>query len=62
LRWLLAALPSSRVVTAPFCHLNNDLLDGLVIVPWVEAVSGAPILSSWKFGGVDVHRDDASGT
>lgn len=52
----------SRVVTAPLCHVHNDLLDGLVVVAGVDAVSGAPHLGRIKLAGVDVNSNDARRT
>jgi len=52
----------SRVVTAPLCHVHNDLLDGLVVVAGVDAVGGAPLLGRIKLAGVDVHGKDARRT
>ena len=51
--------PSHRVVTAPFRELDDDLLDGLVIVFGIYAVCGSPFLGRAELGGVNVNGEDA---
>jgi len=52
----------ARVVAAPLSHLHDDLLDGLVVVLGVDAVSGPPLARSIKLGWVDVYRKYARST
>src|SRR5690606_18177786 len=49
------------VVHAPAGHLDDDLLDRLVMVLRVDAVGGAHLPRQLELGGVDVDGDDAAG-
>lgn len=40
-------------------HLHHDLLDGLSVIPGVDAVGGSELTGLLELGRVDVHRDDS---
>lgn len=40
-------------------HPHHDLLDGLSVIPGVDAVGGSELTGLLELGRVDVHRDDS---
>ena len=48
------------VIYAPAGHVDNDLLDGLVIILGVHAIGGAELFRQFKFGWIGINGDDAS--
>lgn len=50
------------VVTAPLGELHQNLLNGLLIVLGVQAISGTKLLGSIKLGRVDIDGKDAGST
>lgn len=46
------------VVHASVCHLNQHLLDGLVVLFGVHTIGGSKLLGFVKLSGVDVHTYD----